>query len=140
MASENFAVVQKFFALVSTGNLDEAFKLLDDGAQWTIAQTTRGVTIPKAQLRDRMGAMWAAFKDPLQLKPLSVIEQGDRLVVELESYGITNLGKTYQNKYAGFFTVKNGKITEAKEYNDSVHVMEVLVPAMQHAQAQAQNR
>lgn len=135
MASENFAVVQKFYALLSVGRLDEAFTLLDDSAQITIAQTARGSTSSKPQARERMNAMNAAFKGPMQVKVLNVVEQGDRLVIEGESYGVTHLDTIYQNRYATFFTLRNGKIMEVKEYNDSIHVMEILVPAMQHAQS-----
>ena len=137
MASANFAIIQKFFALTNVGKLDDAFTLLDDKAHWAIAQTVRGVSIPKAQLKDRMGPMWAAFEGPLQLTPISVIEQGDRLAVELKSHAITVLGKTYENKYVILFTVKDGKIMDAKEYNDSLHVTQVLVPAIEHAVAQS---
>ena len=117
--------------------MDETFTLLDDKTQWAIVQTVRGVSIPKAELRARMGAMWAAFKEPLQLKPISVIEQGDRLSVELQGYAVTVLGKTYENKYVVLFTVKNGKIVDVKEYNDSLHVTQVLIPAMEHVRAQS---
>lgn len=135
MASANYAIVQKFISLCNAGDLDEAFLLLSEDSKWGITQRVRGVLMPKPELTARMRAMRTAFKDPLQLTPISVIEQGNRLAVECESFAITLEGKTYENKYCVFFTVENDKITAVNEYNDSLHVTQVLIPAMEYARS-----
>jgi uncharacterized protein len=140
MASANAEIVQKFISICNTGDLDAGFTLLTDDATWSIAQRVRGIVMAKAEVRVRMGAMRAAFEEPLQLRPFSIIEQGNRLVVECESFAKTIEGKTYENKYCIFFTVQGGKITEVKEYNDSLHVTQVLLPAMERARGRSQGR
>lgn len=135
MASANYAIVQKFISLCNAGDFDEAFAILSEDSKWGITQRVRGVVMPKSELTARMRAMRTAFKDPLQLTPISVIEQGNRLAVECESYAVTLEGKTYENKYCIFYTVEDDKITAVNEYNDSLHVMQVLVPAMEYARS-----
>ena len=58
------------------------------------------------------------------------------MAVELEGYAVTSLGQTYENKYVVIFEVSEGKIRDVREYNDSLHVMQVLLPAMEHAAKQ----
>ena len=138
MASENSSIVKAFLAELGSGSLDQALSYLAEDAVWSLVQTVRGMSISKHELKERIGAMRASFKgNAFLLKPLSFIEENNFLAVEVESFTETNLGKIYANKYCIIFKMAAGKIKDVKEYNDSLHVTEVLLPAMQHARAQA---
>jgi ketosteroid isomerase-like protein len=138
MASENSSIITAFLAELGSGSLDRAASYLTDNAEWVIAQTVRGTSISKAELQERIGAMRASFKNnTFLLQPMNFIEENNVLAVEVESFAETILGKTYTNKYCIVFKMDGGKIAGVREYNDSLHVMEVLVPAMQHARAQS---
>ena len=104
---------------------------------WTIVQTVRGASITKNQLKSRVAGMRASFKDNvLHVKLTNFIENGPSVAVEGESYAVTNLGKVYENKYVYIFKMEGGKIADVREYNDSLHVTEVLLPAVTHMQTQ----
>jgi ketosteroid isomerase-like protein len=138
MASDNSSIVKAFLVELSSGSLDRALSYLTEDATWGIAQVARGVTISKHQLKDRLMAMRASFKNnTMQLKPINIIEGDGALAVELEGLAETNLDKMYTNKYCLIFKMANEKIASVREYNDSVHVTEVLLPAMQYTMAQA---
>lgn len=137
MAGNNASIVKDFLKELGTGSLDKAVAYLAEDAMWAIVQTSRGVSISKPDLQVRLAGMRAAFKDHgMQLTPINIIEGGEFLAVELESYAVTILDKVYANKYCIIFKMADGKIADVKEYNDSIHVTEVLLPAVAHAMAQ----
>jgi ketosteroid isomerase-like protein len=138
MANDNLSSVKTFLTEFSSGSMNKALTVLTDDAKWSIVQVARGVTISKSQLAERITAMRASFKDnSMVLKVVGVIENGDRLSVELESFATTVLGKTYANKYCLVFTMSGGKIADVREYNDSMHVLEILLPAIEHTRTRA---
>ena len=138
MDDENASIIRDFLTEIGSGSLNKAVSYLTEDATWTIVQTVRGVTVSKDQLMAPIAGMRASFKDNiLQVKLINFIESGASVAVEGESYAVTNLGKVYENKYVYTFKMKDGKIADAREYNDSLHVTDVLLPAIAHTQAQA---
>ena len=53
--------------------------------------------------------------------------EGERVAIEAESYGRHINGKTYNNLYHFLMVIRDGKISELKEYMDTMHANEVLV-------------
>ena len=129
--SANLDLVTTFLGEFGAGSLDKALGMMTDDAKWAIVQTVRGVTMTKAELGQRLGMMRKAFRDDkLALTPISHIEDGNRLSVEVESYAKTILDTVYENRYCILFTIEGGKISDVREYNDSLHVTQVLLPAV----------
>jgi len=136
MASDNASIVKAFLVELGSGSLDQALSYLAEDSVWSLVQTVRGMSISKHELKGRIGAMRASFKgNAFLLKPISFIEENNILAVEVESHTETNLGKIYANKYCIIFKMVDGKISEVREYNDSLHVTEVLLPAMEYTRA-----
>ena len=130
--SSNFDLVKTFLEELGCGSLDKAIDFLSDDSKWAIVQTSRGTTLSKGELGARLGKMRASFRDNrLVLTPISCIEEGNRLAVELESSAQTILDAWYKNKYCVIFTIEDNKISDVREYNDSLHLVEVLTPAIQ---------
>ena len=137
MADDHSSTIRDFLVEMCTGSLDKAISYLTEDAMWTIVQTVRGATLSKDQLKARVAGMRASFQNNLlQVKLTNFIENGASVAVEGESYAVTNLGKVYENKYVYIFKMVDGKIGDIREYNDSLHVTEVLLPAVAHMQAQ----
>lgn len=129
--SINLDLVTTFLDELGSGSLDKALDFLTDDASWAIVQTVRGTSLSKSELRQRLGMMRESFKDNrLIMTPISCIEDGNRLAVELESDAQTILDVAYRNKYCVIFTIDGNKISDVREYNDSLHVSQVLVPAI----------
>ncbi len=57
-----------------------------------------------------------------------MIAEGNQVAVEVESYGEHANGKTYNNKYHFLITIESGKITEVKEYMDTLHLYQLIQP------------
>ncbi len=129
--SANLDIIKAFLQEFGCGSIDVALGYLADDATWSIVQTSRGVTMSKEELGARLGIMRSSFKDAkIILTPIGCVEEKDRLSIELESFAETVLGTFYENKYCTIFTMEGGKITDVREYNDSLHIAEVLVPAI----------
>lgn len=137
MASDNLRIIEAFLLDFGTGSLDAAFARFADDAHWSIVQTVRGTTMTRAELRPRLEGMRASMQDNrLHLKVVGVVDGGDRLAIELESFGKTCLDQVYENRYCLIFEMSDGKIANVKEYNDSLHVTQVLLPAVTHVMSQ----
>lgn len=56
-----------------------------------------------------------------------ITAEGDRAVLEWRVRGTASAtGKAYDNEYCALFRVRDGQITEVREYLDSLHAAQVL--------------
>jgi len=85
--------------------------------------------------RDMMVGGVEQFKqlmpEGLQFTILSAIADGDRVAVEARGNATTAEGKPYHNTYCFMITLKDGLITEAKEYFCTKLADEVLWPMVE---------
>jgi ketosteroid isomerase-like protein len=58
----------------------------------------------------------------LKMTVKNLIAEDDKVAVELESYGELENGRIYNNQYHILMTVRDGKISEVREYLDTQHV------------------
>ena len=129
--SAKLDIITTFMKEFGCGSIDKALDTLTEDAQWAIVQTSRGTTLAKGELNKRLQMMRGAFENgQLLLTPISCVEQGDDVAVEFISSAETVLGGSYRNKYAIFFKFAGDKIADVREYNDSLHITEVLAPAI----------
>jgi ketosteroid isomerase-like protein len=63
---------------------------------------------------------------PLQPQLTGIVAEGDKVACEVVITGRTAKGKDYKNHYHFLFEVKNGKITGAKEYVDTLYAQQTL--------------
>jgi ketosteroid isomerase-like protein len=61
----------------------------------------------------------------------NVVAEGDQVVAEWTSRATARNGRSYRNRNAGIFTVKDGKIVSVREYTDTQHAAQVLFPGDQ---------
>ena len=138
MTSNNLSIIESFLKEFGTGSLDTAFSMFTDDARWSIVQVVRGVTMTMPELRPRLEAMRAALEDScLHLTIINVVDGGEQLSIELESRAKTCLDQLYNNRYCLVFEMAGGKIANVREYNDSLHVVEILLPAVAHRMSHA---
>src|SRR4030095_6749577 len=62
------------------------------------------------------------LKDGLKLTVKSGLAEGDKVAVEVESYGELQNGRVYNQQYHVLMTVRDGKISAVREYLDTQHV------------------
>ncbi len=124
---ENKAVVVQFWQHFSKSDFDAALALLSDDATWWIAGTTDiSGTYSKQEFETLAKGIGENTVNGIEVKPLQVTAEDDRVAVEAESYGELKNGKIYNNFYHLQHVVRDGKLTEIKEYLDTQHVQDVF--------------
>jgi ketosteroid isomerase-like protein len=118
---DNRATALKMMASMGAGGLDES--ILTDDVSWWVPG--RG-TVTKAEFKGRAEGVRTMLDGPFTLTVKGVTAEGDRVAVEAESLGKLKNGKTYNNTYHFLFLFRDGKIYQAKEYNDSQHAAEIF--------------
>ena len=97
--------------------------VVTDDAQWWVPGTgwlSRGQFMKLVEMfGERVGG-------PVTLTIEGVTAEEDRVAVEAQAHAALKNGKTYRNTYHFLFIFRDGKICRAKEYNDTLHVREVL--------------
>jgi ketosteroid isomerase-like protein len=61
------------------------------------------------------------FKAPSTITVLGVTAEGDRVAIEAEGHAELTNGKIYRNRYHYLFLFRDGRICEARLYNDTAH-------------------
>ena len=127
--SQNKDVVTSFFKDFSAGNIDNAFALVSDDASWWVpGDLPFSGTKTKAEYLQVVGAIKAGFPNGLELKVTSMLAEGNKVAVEVASYGEHVNGKTYTNKYHFLITIEDGKLVNVKEYMDTLHLYQLIQP------------
>ncbi len=125
----NKDVAARFFDQFSNGDIDAAFGLVsDDVAWWVPGDLPFSGTKTKAQYMQIVGSIQNGFPNGLKLDATSMIAEGDKVAVEVSSFGEHVNGKTYTNTYHFLMTMENGQITEVKEYMDTLHLFQLIQP------------
>lgn len=126
---KNKELTASFFNHFSAGDVDAAFELVSDEASWWVAgDLPFSGTKTKAEYLQIVGNIQTGFPDGLRLDATSMIAEGQKIAVEVSSYGEHVNGKTYTNKYHFLITIQNGEIIEVKEYMDTLHLFLLLQP------------
>jgi ketosteroid isomerase-like protein len=108
--------------LCDGGDLDEGFTLLsDDFTYWSNVTRTSG---GKEYLRRITETRKAAVEITLDL--VACVNEGEKVVVEAQGYGVTTAGIRYDSPYAFIFETRDGRIVSLREYSDTRLAAEVL--------------
>lgn len=119
---DNKTLITQALAGMASGDARPFSALLDDAivwrhmgrGRWDFAVEGRGDLAEKL-----FRPLFVQFETRLTNRPLRVFADGDTVIVEAEGHGVTRAGKTYNNRYAMFYRLKDGKIIEAREYMDT---------------------
>ena len=125
----NKELVSEFFKYFSSGEIDTAFAMVSDDANWWVpGDLPFSGTKTKTEYLQVVGAIKQGFPDGLQLNVTSMIAEGDKVAAEVESYGDHVSGKTYTNKYHFLIKIEDGQMVEVKEYMDTLHLFQLMQP------------
>lgn len=120
-------LVRDFMEAFGSGDIPRTMAMMSEDATWWVAGTIPlSGTYDKAEFTALLGGVVENCKGPIQLTPKEFTAEGGRVAVETESYVETNEGKVYNNEYHFLFVVRDGKITQVKEYLDTMHTNEIL--------------
>jgi ketosteroid isomerase-like protein len=97
--------------------------VVTDDAQWWVPGTG---WLSRAQFMKLVEGFGERVDGPVTLTVEGVTAEGDRVAVEAQAHAALKNGKIYRNTYHFLFIFRDGKICQAKEYNDTLHAREVL--------------
>ena len=127
---QNKAIAKEFSDHFERFEIDQLLAMMTDDMSWWA--NGKPHLFPGAGLKTKaeIAATWKGlaglFPGGLKMTPLSMIAEGARVAVELESHGVTKDEKIYNNNYHFVFGFRDGKISMVKEYFDTMHTIEIL--------------
>jgi ketosteroid isomerase-like protein len=121
-SEENIRIVKKFFEAMGSGNVQDLLALSAEdiewiipGEGWALAGTLRG----HAGLRDFPQKVSETMESSFPSPP-EYVAQGDRVLMINAARGrIKATNKTFEDDSAIAITVRNGKVTNIREYIDT---------------------
>lgn len=126
---DNKNIVNEYFDAVNRGNEEDISNLLtDDFVFMSMYRKPEYLRFKwnKERFVAQAGIMSSQMKKPIVVTPGTMTAEDDRIAVEAESYGEMKNGKIYDNIYHFLFKLRNGKITEVREYSCSYTAHEVF--------------
>ncbi len=137
MSEANKATAITFIEAFSDGDADRTQTCLAQA----VKITAKGVgKLSGVRSYDVILATTAAFKDiiPTGLRPkfISVIAEGDRVVVEFEGNAKLSNGEDYCNEYCLLFTFENGLILHVHEYYCTILADDKILPLLASVEEQ----
>jgi ketosteroid isomerase-like protein len=136
-AAENKKLLQQIYAALACGDGKPFVDALADDFVWRVKGVSNwaGEWRGKAEVRARLFApLFAQFDGRYANTASRVIAEDDLVVVECQGKALTKSGQRYDNTYCIIYRVRDGKLSEATEYMDTVLADRVLAPP---AKAQA---
>lgn len=129
--AENRSTVTAFLERFSAGNIDDVLVLLDDTAIWRVMGRDGELPISGEMTKEGIAALMSvvgeAFPQGMALTPTDWTCEGERVAVEVESYGVKSDGVIYNNLYHFLFVLRDAQIVSVREYMDTLHVKSVFI-------------
>ena len=130
-AVENKQLLQEIFARVAVGDGSLFVEHLADDVVMRVSgqySWSRTFTGKQSVLRDLFGVVAERTTGTRKTIPLRFIADGDHVVVEARGDMISKAGVPYNNEYCLIYRLRERKIVEITEYQDSTLCERVLGP------------
>jgi uncharacterized protein len=130
-SADNKKLMQEIFAAVARGERAAYVDRLADDVTMTVtgqyswSRTFRG---KESVMRDLYGYVASRVNEGRRTIPVRVLADEDWVVVEAVGDMTSREGVRYDNQYCLFYRLRDGKIVEIREYNDSILCERVLGP------------
>jgi uncharacterized protein len=125
----NKQVACRFYERFDADDIDGVLDTMhEDSRFWIAGKPGSNPSIgwhTKPEMARMFRAMAAQMPGGLRMKVHSLIAEGDKVALEVESRGELRNGRVYENQYHALITVRDGRIAEVKEYMDTQHVQSV---------------
>ena len=123
---QNKKLASDFFARFSANDIAGALDFMTDDATWWIAGKPGQLPVAGDHSKERIARLFynmaGQLKNGLKLTVKSSIAEGDKVALEVESYGELQNGRIYNQQYHLLITIRDGKISAVREYLDTQHV------------------
>ena len=130
--TEAKAVLGRYLDALTAGDLAAVAGSFAEDATWSIHGTMplSGTKQGRGAIMEFLTSAASLYQPGTQSFTFGEITaEADRAVLEWRVRGIASAtGRDYDNAYCGVFRVRDGRITEVREYLDSLHAAQVLFP------------
>ena len=124
------AVLRRYLDALTEGDLTAVAGTFAEDATWSIHGTMplSGIKRGRGAIMEFLTSAVALYQPGTQTFSFGEITaEDDRAVLEWRVRGIASAtGLAYDNSYCGVFRIRDGRITEVREYLDSLHAAQVL--------------
>lgn len=130
LLERNKDVVRHFLSIFSTGDVAGILSCLDDDCTWWISGNVPGISgsYSKQEMGELLSGIVNVYKQgALPITPGSMTAEGKRVAVEAESCSELNNGRVFKNTYHFLFEVDGERITNIREYSDTLHMYETFI-------------
>jgi ketosteroid isomerase-like protein len=123
---QNKKLAREFFDRFTANDIAGALDIMTGDVSWWIAgkrdQLPAAGVYSKEQIAQLFHNMGGQLQNGLTMTVKSLIAEGDKVAVEVESHGELRNGRVYNQEYHFLLTISDGKISAVKEYLDTQHV------------------
>jgi ketosteroid isomerase-like protein len=123
---QNKKVASDFFSCFDSNDVAGALRAMTDDATWWIAgkpeQQPAAGLYDKEKIAGLLKNMGGQLTNGLRMTVKSLIAEGDKVALEVGSYGELRNGRVYNQEYHFLLTIREGKISSVREYLDTQHV------------------
>ena len=124
------AVLQDYLDALTAGDLDAIAASFAPDATWSLHGTLplSGTKSGRAAIMEFLTSAGSLYQPGTQRFTFGdITAEGDRAVLEWRVTGVASAtAKAYDNSYCGVFVIRDGQITQVREYLDSLHAAQVL--------------
>jgi uncharacterized protein (TIGR02246 family) len=128
MSTDPKTVIEHFVTALQAGDMVAVHDAFAEDATWTLdgnlplSGTWRG---REAILTDFYGSIPRLYQpDSIDLTVTGLFAGGEKVALEWTSRARTTAGEAYENRCAGIFTVRDGRIVNVNEYMDTQYAAE----------------
>jgi ketosteroid isomerase-like protein len=123
----NKAIVRQFMDDISKGRTDAMLATYaEDAVLTTTGNTLISGQFTKANIAAAAKNVFDVFPKGIAFDIIEMTAEADRVAVEARSHGDHVSGQHYSNYYHFLFRLRDGKITEMKEFMDTELVTDIL--------------
>lgn len=128
-AATNREIATRFFETFSSGDVPAIMACMADGASWHVAGRLQGVSghYSKAEFGPLLEATKGLYTaEGLRITPTTMVADDERVAVEAKGFAQLPDGRTYEPGYHFQLTIRDGKVTEVREYMDTHYAKETF--------------
>ncbi|GAA2979144.1 hypothetical protein JCM13580A_25800 [Streptomyces drozdowiczii] len=123
-------VVLDYMRTLVAGDMDRLRAFFDPGVTWTLAgdlPVSGTWTGPDEIFDEFVAAMTARLvPETVEIEFLDVLAEGERVLAEWRTRGLTRGGGRYDQHCLAVFTVREGRIASVREHFDTLHAHNVV--------------
>ena len=122
---QNKQAAIEFFARLTAGDIAGVMAGMTDDATWLIPGKPDAAPAAGLYTKEKISALFhtmlGRLKSGLRMTVKSAIAEGDKVALEVESYGELTNGRIYDQRYHFLIEFRGGKICAVREYLDTQH-------------------